>query len=85
MTTKKKPTRSSITLTMKDGLPPADAETIQVVRYAGRAVELAREISGADPEPEFLERLETARSNRDDAGSGRDLYERHVTRRERVD
>ena len=63
----------------------ARIETIQVMRYAGRAVELAREAAGDDLEREFLDRLEPARSNRQDAGSGRDLYERHVTRRERVD
>jgi hypothetical protein len=56
----------------------ARIETVQVIRYAGRAVELARELSGDDPEPEFLGRLESARSNHEDAGSGRDLYKRHV-------
>ena len=63
----------------------ARIETIQIMRYAGRAVELAREISGEDPEPEFLDRLKAARSNREDAATGRDLYERHVIRREPVD
>ena len=61
----------------------ARIETIQVLRYAGRAVELAREISGDDPESEFLDRLQAARSNREEAGNGRDLYERHVIRRSR--
>jgi hypothetical protein len=56
----------------------ARIETIQILRYAGRAVELAREVSGDDLQPEFLNRLQAARSNREDAGNGRDLYERHV-------
>jgi alpha-amylase/alpha-mannosidase (GH57 family) len=56
----------------------ARLETIQIIRYAGRAVELAREVSSDDLQPEFLKRLEAARSNREDAGNGRDLYERHV-------
>ncbi len=54
-------------------------ETVQVMLYAARAIELAREISGRDPEPAFLERLAAARSNRRDMGTGRRIYERAVT------
>ncbi len=53
-------------------------ETVQVMLYAARAVELAREISGRDPEPAFLERLAYAQSNRRDMGTGREIYERAV-------
>jgi hypothetical protein len=63
----------------------ARIEPLQVLRYAGRAVELARGLGCDDPEPALLERLEAARSNRRGRGTGRDLYLRHVTRREPID
>lgn len=53
-------------------------ETVQVLLYAARAVELARDISGRDLESDFLRRLALARSNRKDMGTGRDIYERAV-------
>jgi alpha-amylase/alpha-mannosidase (GH57 family) len=53
-------------------------ETVQVLLYAARAVELAREIAGRDLEPAFLERLAAARSNRKEMGTGRDIYRRAV-------
>jgi len=60
----------------------ARIETIQVLRYAGRAVELARECLDLDLEPGLLKRLAAARSVRPERGSGRRLYERHVIHRE---
>ncbi len=53
-------------------------ETIQVMMYAGRALQLAQELFGDNLEPEFLDRLARARSNLPARGNGRDLYERHV-------
>jgi alpha-amylase/alpha-mannosidase (GH57 family) len=53
-------------------------ETVQILRYAGRVVQLARELLGVDVEPELLRRLEKAKSNVAATGSGRDLYERLV-------
>lgn len=53
-------------------------ETIQVLCYAGRAVQLAEDLSGESIEDGFLERLGHAHSNRAEAGSGRDIYERSV-------
>jgi alpha-amylase/alpha-mannosidase (GH57 family) len=53
-------------------------ETLQILRYAGRVAQIAREILGAPVEPELLRRLELARSNLPAQGSGRDLYERIV-------
>ena len=53
-------------------------ETIQVLQYAGRAVQLAEDLSGESIEDGFLERLARAHSNRSEAGSGRDIYERSV-------
>ncbi len=53
-------------------------ETIQVLRYSGRAVQLARDLFPAETdslEREFLELLSRAKSNRPAAGSARELYE----------
>ena len=54
---------------------PSGLETRQVLRYAGRAIELARNISGESLEEEFLRPLEAAVSNDPDAGSIRRIYE----------
>jgi alpha-amylase/alpha-mannosidase (GH57 family) len=59
----------------------AGIETLQVLQYAGRAVQLAQRLFGGEIEEGFLTRLERARSNSPEglAGTtGRDLYERHV-------
>lgn len=53
-------------------------ETVQVLQYAGRAVQLARELGGDALEPRFLERLEQARSNVPRHGDGRHIYEQFV-------
>jgi alpha-amylase/alpha-mannosidase (GH57 family) len=53
-------------------------ETVQVLRYAGRVVQLAEELFGGDHESELLRRLGWARSNDPAVGSGRDLYEAQV-------
>jgi len=53
-------------------------ETVQVLQYAGRAMQLAREVLGEDLEAEFLERLSVARSNLPTEGNGREVYERRV-------
>jgi alpha-amylase/alpha-mannosidase (GH57 family) len=59
-------------------------ETIQVLRYAGRVVQLAEQLFGGPVERDFLLRLARARSNVEANGTGRDLYRRHV-RTSRVD
>jgi alpha-amylase/alpha-mannosidase (GH57 family) len=59
----------------------AGIETLQVLRYAGRAVQLAEQLFGGAPEAiekDFLPRLARARSNVAAKGTGRDLYRRHV-------
>jgi len=53
-------------------------ETVQVLRYAGRAVQLAEELFGAALEEPFLERLEQARSNIPEHRDGRHIYEMWV-------
>lgn len=56
----------------------AGIETIQILQYAGRAIQLASSLTMQDLEEGFLARLEDARSNIPEEGSGRDLYEAHV-------
>ena len=54
-------------------------ETVQVMQYAGRALQLAAEILPADGlEEEFLRDLAQAQSNLLEEGSGRDIFERSV-------
>ena len=54
---------------------PAGLETRQVLRYAARAIELARKVSGALLDEEFRGRLESAASNVPEAGDVRRIYE----------
>jgi len=53
-------------------------ETVQVIQYAGRAMQLAQELFGDHIEENFLARLEKCRSNIPEQGNGRDIYERDV-------
>lgn len=53
-------------------------ETVQVLQYAGRVVQLAERIGGESLEPVFLSRLEPALSNVAERGTGRQIYEREV-------
>jgi alpha-amylase/alpha-mannosidase (GH57 family) len=53
-------------------------ETVQVLQYAGRVLQLASQSGASDLEPGFLERLEAAHSNLPERGSGRQIYEREV-------
>ncbi len=56
-------------------------ETVQVLRYSGRAIQLASDVFPAETERlerEFLELLARAKSNRPDVGGARELYERNV-------
>jgi hypothetical protein len=56
----------------------AGIETLQVLQYAGRVVQLAERLFGGEIEEGFLSRLKRARSNWPEGGTGRDLYEKHV-------
>jgi alpha-amylase/alpha-mannosidase (GH57 family) len=53
-------------------------ETVQVIHYAGRAVELAKEFLGGEIEPQFLEHLRQAKSNLPEHGDGAQIYEKWV-------
>ncbi len=53
-------------------------EAVQVIQYAGRAIQLAGEVCGDSLESPFLERLERAKSNLPEHGDGRIIYEKFV-------
>jgi alpha-amylase/alpha-mannosidase (GH57 family) len=53
-------------------------ETVQIIQYAGRVVQLAQELFGDDIEPSFLERLELAKSNITRRGDGNHIYDEFV-------
>ena len=53
-------------------------ETVQVLHYAGRVVQLAQRISGHSLELDLVHRLESAQSNVPGRGNGRQIYEREV-------
>ena len=53
-------------------------ETVQVIHYAGRAVEMAKAFIGAEIEPQFLEHLRRAKSNLPEHGDGAQIYDKWV-------
>jgi alpha-amylase/alpha-mannosidase (GH57 family) len=53
-------------------------ETVQVIQYAGRAIQLSEELFGDTLEAQFLERLGRAKSNLPERGDGRQIYEKLV-------
>ncbi len=53
-------------------------ETVQVMEYAGRVIQLARDVLELDLEPAFLERLAKAPSNIREHRNGRRVYEKFV-------
>ncbi|MEA3075207.1 MAG: hypothetical protein QOF60_115 [Actinomycetota bacterium] len=56
----------------------AGLETVQVMRYAARALDCLRELGEVPPVPRVLDILEQARSNVPSEGNGRDIWRRHV-------
>ena len=54
-------------------------ETVQVVHYAGRAIQLARETTRAEQlEAQFCEKLREAKSNLREYGNGEEIYKKWV-------
>ncbi|HEX9638262.1 MAG TPA: DUF3536 domain-containing protein, partial [Acidobacteriota bacterium] len=53
-------------------------ETVQVIQYAGRAVQLAEQLFQTAIEPAFLEQLERAKSNLPEHGDGAQIYAKFV-------
>ncbi|HVE47311.1 MAG TPA: DUF3536 domain-containing protein [Acidimicrobiales bacterium] len=56
----------------------AGLETVQVLRYAARVMDLLRELDEEPGEMAFLEVLDKAESNVADEGTGRDVWANHV-------
>ncbi len=56
-------------------------ETLQIMQYAGRVIQLAKELFDRSMGEEFKQFLGKARSNMSARGNGADIYERHVTPR----
>jgi hypothetical protein len=52
----------------------AGIETIQVLRYAARVLDLQQEYGFDAPREQFLEMLAEAKSNRPDKGNGADIF-----------
>jgi alpha-amylase/alpha-mannosidase (GH57 family) len=53
-------------------------ETIQILRYAGRVIQLSWELTGKSPKKEFLGVLAEAGSNAAGYGNGAEIYEKYV-------
>ncbi|TBR16863.1 DUF3536 domain-containing protein [bacterium] len=56
----------------------AGLETVQVLRYAARVLELARQVGGPDLSGPFLAKLREARSNVEEEGDGAAVFQRHA-------
>ncbi len=57
---------------------PTGPETVQILQYAARAVQLSEGLFGPGREEQFLQRLESVHSNLHEHGNGRNIYERFV-------
>ena len=57
----------------------AGLETVQVLRYAARVIDLLAEVGEGPGEELFLDTLVQARSNVAEEGTGADVWEKHVT------
>jgi len=53
-------------------------ETVQILQYAGRAIQLAEEVGSSHVEPTFVAKLAEAKSNSAEYGDGALIYEREV-------
>jgi len=56
----------------------AGIEPVQILKYAGRAIDLMNQLGLASPRSRFLEILAQAHSNRRELGNGADIYRRLV-------
>jgi len=53
-------------------------EPIQILKYAGRALDLMNQLGLSSPRERFLEILADAKSNRHELGNGADIFRRLV-------
>ena len=58
-------------------------ETLQILEYAARAMEIAFEVTGVNTEYTFLEMLSRAKSNSDEYLNGKDLYLKKIKKNNR--
>ena len=56
----------------------AGLETVQILEYAARAIELAEELAGQGIEENFIKKLSEAKSNLPEMGDGSQVYQRIV-------
>jgi hypothetical protein len=54
-------------------------ETVQIIKYAARGMQLAKEVTGQELEPHYKEILKQAPSNNKSFESGWDIYEKMVS------
>jgi alpha-amylase/alpha-mannosidase (GH57 family) len=54
-------------------------ETVQIIQYAARVVQLSQELFGESQEPQFVQKLALAKSNLIDRGDGRHIYNKLVS------
>ena len=59
-------------------------ETIQVLKYAAKLIDLSAELGFSSPRKEFLEMLAGIKSNRAEMGTGADIYLKHAERQPRA-
>ena len=53
-------------------------ETVQIMKYAARAIQLCREVQNEELEPEFKDRLERVPTHNHPLGNGREVYQYSV-------
>jgi alpha-amylase/alpha-mannosidase (GH57 family) len=53
-------------------------ETIQIIQYAGRLVQLCTDVFNQDFESHFLQKMAEAKSNIPEYGNGKQIYENHI-------
>jgi alpha-amylase/alpha-mannosidase (GH57 family) len=53
-------------------------ETVQVIKYATRAIQLCRDVQREDLEPEFKERLERIPTNNHELANGKEVYHTYI-------
>ena len=53
-------------------------ETVQIIKYAARVIQIVRRLTGEDLEPGFIELLAKARSNVAEANNGARIYKSYV-------
>jgi len=53
-------------------------ETVQVMKYAGRVLQLVRELNGKDLEPGYIQRISEAPSNDSALRNGAEVYKRFI-------